>query len=152
MPCRGTIPLARASLNSADRREPHEWEQENDSYHWCKRECRKSCFTGSDPEGVQSPRDVQVKRRARKRALGLRAGAARLFGQAEPSQPSGRSDFRVCGLLSDSATCGIREQHGGRVQGVRGEPRSAEFGARSRRLREIVSELAPQDVRQATAA
>src|SRR2546427_7788289 len=79
--------------------------------------------------------------------MGGRAGG--LCGQAESAGGARRSEFRVRGVLSNSATRGTREQYGGRVQGIRGEARGAEFSDGGGRLSEIVSGLAPEGGRQA---
>src|SRR5712664_2092275 len=124
-------------------------EQENDSYYWQQRKRWKSCSAGSNSEGVQRPWHVPFKRGGCEGALGMRGGAGGLCGQAESAEGARRSEFRVRGVLSDSATRGTREQYGGRVQGIRGEARGAEFSDGGGRLSEIVSGLAPEGGRQA---
>src|SRR2546427_12852065 len=79
--------------------------------------------------------------------MGGRAGG--LCGQAESAGGARRSEFRVRGVLSDSATRGTREPYGGRVHGIRGEARGSEFSDGGGRLSEIVSGLAPEGGRQA---
>src|SRR6266478_6645889 len=61
----------------------------------------------------------------------MRACAGGLRGQTESAQSSSGSDLGVRGVFSDSATGGTGEQYGGRVQGIRGKARSAEFRART---------------------
>src|SRR5260370_16117963 len=69
--------------NLADGQELHKEEKENDSYHWRQRERWKICFAGSDPEGTQGSRDVQVQGRGGQSAFGMRGGAWRVLRPGE---------------------------------------------------------------------
>src|SRR5258706_3858075 len=124
-------------------------EQENDSYYWQQRKRWKSCSAGSNSEGVQGPWHVPFKRGGCEGALGMRGGAGGLCGQAESAEGARRSEIRVRSVLSDSATRGTRERHGGRMQGSWGQARGSEFSAGGGRLSQIVSGLASQGGRQA---
>src|SRR6266446_3629101 len=60
------------------------WGQENDSYYWRQRKRWQGGFAGSDREGLQGPRHVQVQGRGCKSAIGMRGRAGGLCGQEEP--------------------------------------------------------------------
>src|SRR5258708_2176977 len=149
MPWMGWARTSQPKWGGPPRAAERKQEQENDSHHWCQRECWQSGFAGSDPEGVQGPGHVQVKRGSRESAFGMRACAGGLCRQTESAQGPWGDNLRIRGVLSDSTTRGTGEQYGGGVQGIRREACGAEFGAWRGRLCEIVSELAPQGGRQA---